>query len=112
MAGYYDAPASIALIFLTYGTATDLVITKTTSIPGGLPTHSVPTATKRGAAVGMSIAAVQKIEGPGTTYGKNGAVTLFYNQNAKDSYGGTLYGHLAFLFVDGKVEAINAGGGH
>jgi hypothetical protein len=112
MAGYYDAPASTALIFLAYDTASDLVITKTASIPGGLPTHSVPTATKRGATLGMSIAAVQKIEGPGTAHEKNGVVTLYYNQNVKDSYGGTLYGHLAFLFVGGKVAAINAGGGH
>jgi hypothetical protein len=112
MAGFYDAAASRALIFLVYGTATDLVITRRTSIPGGLPGHSVPGGTKRGANLGMSLAQVQKIEGPGKLYSKNGVSVLFYNQNAGDSHGGTLYGHLAFLFVNGKVAAINAGGGH
>jgi hypothetical protein len=112
MAGYYDASASRALIFLVYGTATDLVITQTTSIPGGLPNHSVPDGTKRGAKLGMSLAQVQKIEGPGKIYSKNGFSVLFYNQNASDSHGGTLYGHLAFLFIAGKVAAINVGGGH
>jgi hypothetical protein len=112
MAGYYDAPASTALIFLVYGTATDLVITQTTSIPGGLPRHSVPTRTKRGAKLGMSIAEVQRIEGPGKLYSSNGASVLFYNQNTGDSHGGTLYGHLAFLFIAGRVAAINVGGGH
>lgn len=112
MAGYYDAPASRALIFLVYGTATDLVITRTTSIPGGLPRHSVPSGTKRGANLGMSVAQVQKIEGPGKIYTKNGVSVLFYNQNVSDSHGGTLYGHLAFLFISGKAEAINVGGGH
>ena len=112
MAGYYDAPASRALIFLVYGTATDLVITRTTSIPGGLPRRSVPSGTKRGANLGMSLAQVQKIEGPGKIYRKSGVSVLFYNQNVGDSHGGTLYGHLAFLFISGKVEAINVGGGH
>ncbi|MEO6835667.1 MAG: hypothetical protein ABI231_07165 [Candidatus Tumulicola sp.] len=112
MAGYYDAPASRALIFLVYGTATDLVIAQTTSIPGGLPRHSVPIGTKRGANLGMSLAQVQKIEGPGKIYSKNGVSVLFYNQNVSDLHGGTLYGHLAFLFINGKVAAINAGGGH
>lgn len=112
MAGYYDASASRALIFLVYGTATDLVIAQTTSIPGGLPRRSVPRGTKRGANLGMSLAQVQKIEGPGKVYSKNGVSVLFYNQNVSDSHGGTLYGHLAFLFVGGKVEAINVGGGH
>jgi hypothetical protein len=112
MAGYYDATASRALIFLVYGTATDLVITQTTSIPGGLPRHSVPAGTKLGANLGMSLAQVQKIEGPGKIYSKNGDSVLFYNQNVSDSHGGTLYGHLAFLFIKGKVAAINVGGGH
>jgi hypothetical protein len=112
MAGYYDASASRALIFLVYGTATDLAITETTSIPGGLPTRSVPVGTKRGANLGMSIAQVQKIEGPGKIYSKNGLSVLFYNQNAGDSHGGTLYGHLAFLFIAGRVAAIDVGGGH
>lgn len=111
MAGYYDATSSTALILLLYGTASDLVITRTDSIPAGLPRHSVPVGTKRGAKLGMSIAQIQKIEGHGTMYGKNPAV-LVYNQSVKDSYGGTLYGHLAFLFANGKVAAINAGGGH
>jgi hypothetical protein len=112
MAGYYDAPARRALIFLVYGTATDLVITQTTSIPGGLPRGSVPSGTKRGANLGMGVAQVQKIEGPGKIYSKSGVSVLFYNQNVSDSHGGTLYGHLAFLFINGKVEAINVGGGH
>jgi hypothetical protein len=112
MGGYYDAATRTALILLVYDTATDLVITQTTSIPGGLPTHPVPTGTKRGAKLGMSIAQVQKIEGRGTTYGKNGMTVLFYNQNDKDSYGGTLYGHLGFIFINGKAAAIGVGGGH
>lgn len=112
MAGYYDPSASRALIFLVYGTATDLVITQTTSIPGGLPRQSGPTGTKRGANLGMSLAQVRQIEGPGKLYGKNGASVLFYNQSVGDSHGGTLYGHLAFLFIGGRVAAINVGGGH
>lgn len=112
MAGYYDPSASRALIFLVYGTATDLVITQTTSIPGGLPRHSGPGGTQREANLGMSLAQVRKIEGPGKLYSKNGVSLLFYNQNVSDSHGGTLYGHLAFLFIAGKVAAINAGGGH
>jgi hypothetical protein len=112
MAGYYDAPASRALVFLVYGTATDLVITRTTSIPGGLPRRSVPSGTKRGAKLGMSLAQVQKVEGPGKIYTVSGVSVLSYNQNVSDSHGGTRYGHLAFLFVSGKVEAINVGGGH
>jgi hypothetical protein len=112
LAGYYDPSTSTVLILLSYDTASDLVITKTTSIPGGLPKHAVPSGTQRGANLGMSVAQIQAIEGRGTMYGKNGAMVLYYNQNVKDSYGGTLYGHLAFLFLNGKVAAINAGGGH
>jgi hypothetical protein len=111
LAGYYDASASTALILLSYDTATDLVITRTTSIPGGLPKHAVPVGTQRGANLGMSVAQIQAIEGRGRIYGKNGATVLYYNQNVKDSNGVTLYGHLAFLFLNGKVAAINAGGG-
>jgi hypothetical protein len=112
MAGYYDAPARRALIFLVYDTATDLVITQTTSIPVGLPRRAVPGGTKRGANLGMSLDQVQKIEGSGKIYSKNGVSVLFYNQSVSDSHGGTLYGHLAFLFIAGKVAAINVGGGH
>jgi hypothetical protein len=89
-----------------------LPITQTTSIPGGLPRRSVPSGTKREASLGMSLAQVQKIEGPGKIYSKNGVSVLFYNQNVSDSHGGTLYGHLAFLFINGAVAAINVGGGH
>ncbi|HKU81395.1 MAG TPA: hypothetical protein VJP76_04420 [Candidatus Tumulicola sp.] len=112
MAGYYDPSASRALVFLVYGTATDLVITRTTSVPGGLPVHPVPSGTKAGAKLGMSLASVQRIEGPGKLYRKNGVAVLFYNQSAGDAHGGTLYGHLAFLLIDGAVAAIVVGGGH
>jgi len=112
LAGFYDPSSRTALILVRYDTASDLVITKIASVPEGLPQHPVPSETNRGAKLGMTVAQVQAIEGAGTLSSKSGITTLYYNQDVNDSYGGTLYGHLAFLFVNDKAVAINAGGGH
>src|ERR1700678_2667319 len=111
LSGVYDSARKTALIYSQYGTASDLTVTTVSSVPGGLPIHSAPNLTKNGARLGMSVAQVKAIDGPGTLRSDGRYQRLSYNQNFTTSANVRVIAYLGFLFVDDKLVAIDVGGG-
>jgi hypothetical protein len=109
LGGYYDASARTALVLERYDTASDLTITTIASAPVGLPAHAVPRKTRNGAAVGMTLAQVQAIEGKGALSRSGGYEVLAFDQGKAGP--GAEYGWLRFLFKNGAVAAIDVGYG-
>jgi hypothetical protein len=111
LSGSYDSAHKTALIYSQYGTASDLTVTTVSSVPTGLPIHSAPNLTKNGAYLGMSVAQVKAIDGPGTVRSDGRYQRLSYNQNFTTSANVQVIAYLGFLFVDGRLVAIDVGGG-
>jgi hypothetical protein len=108
---FYDSARKTALVFSEYGTGSDLTITTASSAPSALPIHAAPRRTQNGVRLGMTVAQVQAIDGPGTLrpYGRYQRLT--YSQNVKKSANVVFIGYLGFLFLDGKLIAADVGGG-
>lgn len=106
LSGFYDSAHKIAVLYSQYGTASDLTVTTVSSAPAGLPIHPAVGQTRNGVRLGMTVEEVTAIDGPGTVYsnGRYGRIT--YNQDLKASSS-----YLGFLFVNGKLVAIDVGGG-
>jgi hypothetical protein len=114
LSGYYDASTQTALILSSYDTASDLLITKTTNEPLGLPSHAVVLHTKNGAAIGMTLEQIRAIEGNGTLSTVAGSQELLFKQDlgpVAASGRPEEYGWLRFLFQGGRVTAIDVGAG-
>lgn len=111
LSGFYDSAHRTALIYSQYGTASDLTVTVVLNAPTGLPIHSAPSQTRNGARLGMSIAQVQAIDGPGTLRSNGRYQRLTYNQDFKTSANVAVSAYLGFLFTDGKLVAMDVGGG-
>lgn len=111
LSGFYDSARKTALIYSQYGTASDLTVTTVVNAPTGLPIHSAPQQTRNGARLGMSVAQVQAIDGPGTLSSNGRYQRLTYNQDFKTSTNVAVSAYLGFLFRDGKLVAIDVGGG-
>jgi hypothetical protein len=111
LSGFYDSTRKTALIYSQYGTASDLTVTTVSSVPHGLPIHSAPNLTKNGARLGMSVAQVKAIDGPGTLRSNGRYQRLSYNQSFATSANVQVIAYLGFLFVDGRLVAIDVGGG-
>jgi hypothetical protein len=111
LSGFYDSTHKTALIYSQYGTASDLTVTTVFSVPAGLPIHSAPNLTKNGARLGMSVAQIKAIDGPGTLRSDGRYQRLSYNQNFTTSANVQVIAYLGFIFVDGGLVAIDVGGG-
>ncbi len=111
LSGVYDSAHKTALIYSQYGTASDLTATAVLNAPTGLPLHSAPSQTRNGARLGMSVAQVQAIDGPGTLRSAGRYQRLTYNQDFKTSANVAVSAYLGFLFTDGKLVAMDVGGG-
>jgi len=122
LSGFYDAADKAAVIYSQYGTASDLTVTTAASAPGGLPAHAAPTQTRNGVRFGMTVAQVQAIDGVGTLRSNGRGQRLTYNQDLKTSSSSKASGkttatpldvtsYLGFQFVNGKLVAMNVGGG-
>lgn len=122
LSGFYDSAHKTALIYSQYDTASDLTITPVSSASYGLPIHPVPTRTRNGVRLGMTLQQVTAIDGPGTRHSNGRFQLLTYNQGFKRSVRHTdndkaktsaveVISYLGFLFLEGKLVAINAGGG-
>jgi hypothetical protein len=122
LSGFYDAASKAAVLYSQYGTASDLTVTTAASAPGGLPAHSAPTQTRNGVRFGMTLAQVQAIDGSGTLHSSGRGQRLTYNQDFKTSSSSKassktrttpveVTSYLGFLFVSGKLVAMNVGGG-
>ena len=122
LSGFYDSAHKTAVLYSQYGTASDLTVTTVSSAPAGLPIHPAPNGTRNGVRLGMTLEQVTAIDGPGTLYSNGRYRRLTYDQDFKtsstDREGGKtkttaveVTAYLGFLFTDGKLVAINAGGG-
>lgn len=122
LSGFYDSVHKTAVLYAQYGTASDLTVTAVSSAPTGLPSHPAPSRTRNGVRLGMTLEQVTAIDGPGTLYSNGRHRRLTYNQDFKTSStymeGGKaktvtvdVIAYLGFLFTDGKLVAINTGGG-
>ena len=111
LSGFYDSVHKTSLIYAQYGTASDLTLTTVSNAPTGLPIHSAPNQTRNGARLGMSVAQVQAIDGPGTLRSNGHYQRLTYNQDFKTPADVAVSAYLGFLFTDGRLVAIDVGGG-
>jgi hypothetical protein len=122
LSGFYDSAHKAALLYSQYGTASDLTVTTVSSAPTGLPIHPAPNQTRNGVRLGMTLEQVTAIEGPGTLHSNGHYRRLTYNQDFKTSStyeeGGKtktipveVTAYLGFLFMDGKLVAVDVGGG-
>ena len=111
LSGFYDSARKTALLYLQYGTASDLTVTTVSTAPTVFPIHSAPSQTRNGVRLGMSVAQVQAIDGPGTLRSNGRYKRLTYNQDFKTSANVAVSAYLGFLFIDGKLVAMDVGGG-
>jgi hypothetical protein len=112
LSGFYDSARKTALIYSQYGTASDLTVTTVSSAPTGLTIHPAPSQTRNGVRLGMAVAQVKAIDGPGTLRSDGGRYQrLTYNQDFKTSANVAVITYLGFLFMDGRLIAVDAGGG-
>jgi hypothetical protein len=107
---FYDSAHKTALVFSEYGHGSDLTVTTVSSAPAGLPIHSAPSQTRNGVRLGMTVAQVQAIDGPGTLRSDGRYQRLMYSQDIKKPNLVITY-YLGFLFIDGKLRAADVGGG-
>jgi hypothetical protein len=111
----------MAVLYSQYGTASDLTVTTVSSEPAGLPIHPAPDRTRNGVRLGMTLEQVTAIDGPGTLYSNGRYRRITYNQDfraSSTSEGGNktktaveVAAYLGFLFMNGKLVAIDVGGG-
>jgi hypothetical protein len=59
----------------------------------------------------MTVAQVKAIDGPGTFRSNGGYQLLTYNQDFKTSANVAVIAYLGFLFRDGRLVAVDVGGG-
>jgi hypothetical protein len=122
LSGFYDSTHKTAVLYSQYGTASDLTVTTVSSAPAGLPIHSAPSQTRNGVRLGMTVEQVRAIDGPGTLHTNGSSRRLTYNQDFKASSASKEAGHattvpvavtayLGFQFMDGKLVAMDVGGG-
>jgi hypothetical protein len=121
LSGFYDSAHKTAVLYSQYGTASDLTVTTVSSAPAGLPNHPAPDRTRNGVRLGMTLEQVTAIDGPGTLYSNGRYRRITYNQDFKaisTSEGGgktktvvEVTAYLGFLFMNGKLVAIDVGGG-
>lgn len=111
LSGFYDSAHKTALIYSQYGTASDLTVTTVSSAPAGLPMHPAPNQTRNGVRLGMTVAQVTAIDGPGTLRSDGRYQRLTYKQDFKTSANVAVIAYLGFLFKDGRLVAIDVGGG-
>jgi hypothetical protein len=121
LSGFYDSAHNTAVLYSQYGTASDLTVTTVSSAPAGLPNHPAPDRTRNGVRLGMTLEQVTAIDGPGTLYSNGRYRRITYNQDFKaisTSEGGgktktvvEVTAYLGFLFMNGKLVAIDVGGG-
>jgi hypothetical protein len=111
LSAFYDSAHKTALIYSQYGTASDLTVTTVSSVPTALPIHSAPNQTKNGARLGMTVAQVRAIAGPGSLRSDGRTQRLSYNQDFTTHANVRVIAYLGFLFVGGKLVAIDVGGG-
>ncbi|HEY1682008.1 MAG TPA: hypothetical protein VGF98_10260 [Candidatus Tumulicola sp.] len=111
LSGFYDSAQKTALIYSQYGTASDLTVTTVSNAPTGLSIHPAPNQTRNGVRVGMTVAQVKAIDGPGTFRSNGGYQLLTYNQDFKTSANVAVIAYLGFLFRDGRLVAVDVGGG-
>jgi hypothetical protein len=109
--GFYDPAHKTALILSEYGTRSDLTLTNVSSAFAGLPSRLAPSQTRNGVQLGMTVAQVQAIDGPGTLRSNGHYQRLLYSQDLKKAANTKITFYIGFLFVDGKLVAVNAGGG-
>jgi hypothetical protein len=122
LSGFYDSAHKRAVLYSQYGTASDLTVTTVSSAPAGLPIHSAPDRTRNGVRLGMTLEQVTAIDGPGTLYSNGRYRRLTYSQDFKTSPTSKEDGktktpavevtaYLGFLFTDGRLVAMDVGGG-
>jgi hypothetical protein len=120
LSGFYDSAHKMAVLYSQYGTASDLTVTTVSSAPAGLPNHPAPDRTRNGVRLGMTLEQVTAIDGQGTLYSSGRYQRITYNQDFKassTSEGGKtkiaveVTAYLGFLFMNGKLVAIDVGGG-
>jgi hypothetical protein len=121
LSGSYDSAHKVAMLYSQYGTASDLTVTMVSTVPAGLPIHPAPDRTRNGVRLGMTLEQVTAIDGPGTLYSNGRYRRITYNQDFKastTSEGGgktttavEVAAYLGFLFTNGKLVAIDVGGG-
>jgi hypothetical protein len=108
MSAFYDSAHKTALIFSEGGTRSDLTPTNVSTTPAGLPNHPAPSQTQNGVRLGMTVAQVQAIEGPGTLRSDGQNQRLMYSQKTANA---AITNYLGFLFINGKLVAADVGGG-
>ena len=111
MSAFYDSAHKTALIFSEGGTRSDLTLTTVSTAPAGLPNHPAPSQTRNGVRLGMTVAQVQAIEGPGTLRSDGHSQRLMYSQDIKKTANAVITNYLGFLFINGKLVAADVGGG-
>jgi hypothetical protein len=111
LSGFYDSALKLAAIYSQYGTASDLTVTTVSGAPPELPSHAAPGRTRNGVRFGMTPTQVTTIDGPGTLYSHGRYQRLTYNQGFKTPSGVDVIAYLGFLFFDGRLVAMNVGGG-
>ena len=111
LSGFYDSTHKTALLYSQYGTASDLTVTTVSSAPTGLPIHPAPNQKRNGARLGMTVAQVKAIDGPGTLHSDGRYQRLTYTQDFKTSANVRVIAYFGFLFMDGRLVAMDVGGG-
>ncbi|HEV3092509.1 MAG TPA: hypothetical protein VGX91_13790 [Candidatus Cybelea sp.] len=121
LSGFYDSARKMAVLYSQYGTASDLTVTTVSSAPAGLPIYPAPDRTRNGVRLGMTLEQVTAIDGTGTLSSSGRYRRITYNQDFKASVesepGGKtktavdVTAYLGFLFVNGRLAAIDVGGG-
>jgi hypothetical protein len=120
LSGFYDSAHKTAVLYSQYGTASDLTVTTVSGAPAGLPTHPAPDRTRNGVRLGMTVEQVTAIDGPGTLSSNGRYRRITYTQDFKappTAAGGAkttpveVTAYLGFLFMNGKLVAIDVGGG-
>jgi len=121
LSGFYDSAHKIAVLYSQYGTASDLTVSTVSSTPAGLPNHPAPDRTRNGVRLGMTLEQVTAIDGPGTLFSNGRYRRITYNQGfkapataegrSKTTTAVEVAAYLGFLFTNGKLVAIDVGGG-
>jgi hypothetical protein len=108
---FYDAATKTALVLSEYGTGSDLTITSASNPPTQLPIRPAPKRTQNGVRLGMTLAQVRAIDGPGTLRSDGRYQRLMYSQDITKTPTFSVTNYVGFLFRNGKVVAADVGGG-
>jgi len=114
LAGWYDPRAHVAAVRVQYDTYADVVVFSPKLAPVGLPAKALGTVmTRRGLALGMTLAQVERIAGPGRhSLSADGATIVRYAWLGPPNPPYTReHFALALLFVHGHAVAIDLGAG-